>query len=657
MNKPVIRKPGSEDPAPDDLEKRLISQALLIRRTEERFLSLFSEGKLNGTVHTCIGQEWVGVAIAAGLGQNDIIVSNHRGHGHFIAWTGDVEGLTAEIMGRATGVCGGKGGSQHLHAPGFFSNGVQGGMVPVAAGLALAQSLHESDGIVVVFVGDGTLGEGVLYETLNLASKWAIPLLIVVENNGYAQSTASTQTLAGSVEARASAFGIPFAESNTWDWRRLLTDAAGSIEQVRTNRAPLLLEIKTYRLKAHSKGDDNRAPEEIGAFVQKDSLTRLLNDEPQWLPPLLSEIDHQVEQAVQLSESAPHCSLPEDLAESDPQTEWQEVHFEQAKISDILYDTFRGLLQSRPDLLMLGEDIEGGYGGAFKVTRDLSELFPSRVRNTPISEAAITGVGAGASMAGFPALVEIMFGDFLSLTFDQLQQHACKFERMYDGKVQVPLILRTPMGGRRGYGPTHSQSIEKHFLGIPGLDVVALNARWSPRRVYQTLCECISHPAVVIENKVLYTRYLDAEPPRGFRVTFSNEPLPCVRISPARGNAAITIFCYGGMLEEAERAVQDLFDDEEVLGEIICPTQLHPLNINPVLHSVRSTGRLLVAEEGPCFAALGSEVAARVAEAGVQLEAFGRLGHNDIVPSSIEAERACLPSARHIARKAMEMIS
>ena len=183
--------------------------AYLVRTVEQQLLALFSAGKLSGTTHTCIGQEMTAVALAASLDRaKDVIVSNHRCHGHYLAWTDDPDGLLAEVMGQGTGVCGGLGGSQHLSATGFFSNGIQGGIVPVAAGLAFAKKLAGSDGIVAVCIGDGTLGEGVVYETLNIASKWKLPLLVLLGNNLYAQSTSQTETLAGEICGRAAAFGI-----------------------------------------------------------------------------------------------------------------------------------------------------------------------------------------------------------------------------------------------------------------------------------------------------------------------------------------------------------------------------------------------------------------------------------------------------------------
>ena len=168
------------------IENIFYKQALLIRRTEDTFIELFSKGKLNGTVHTCNGQEFSAVALCNYLQKQDIIFSNHRCHGHYIARTGDVEGLIAELMGKQTGVCGGIGSSQHLCNDNFYSNGIQGGIVPVATGMAMAGKLKRNKAISVVFIGDGTLGEGAVYESFNLASLFKLPLLVICENNGYA---------------------------------------------------------------------------------------------------------------------------------------------------------------------------------------------------------------------------------------------------------------------------------------------------------------------------------------------------------------------------------------------------------------------------------------------------------------------------------------
>ena len=622
--------------------------AVLIRRFEERLLSLFSEGRLNGTVHTCIGQEWTAVAVMSALTADDSVCSTHRGHGHFLARTGDVAGLMAEIMGKSTGVCGGIGGSQHLHAKNYYSSGIQGGMAPIAAGLALGEKLADTGNISAVIIGDGTLGEGVLYEVLNIASRWEIPLIVVVENNGYAQSTSCAQTLAGSVKDRAAAFDISYFRANTWDWQEVLAIARTSVGYVRQKGRPAILEIETYRLKAHSKGDDNRDPEEIASFEERDFLSVLLKEMPAGIGELVRQVDAEIDAAVKQAEEAPDSDFSGLRARAANQVSWSKPSFDSGRVSEIIYETLRSSFEKDSRLVMIGEDIEGEYGGAFKVTRDLSQRFPSRVWNTPISEAAITGIGSGLALGGWRPVVEIMFGDFLTLTFDQLLQHAVKFSAIFDGKVDVPLVVRTPMGGKRGYGPTHSQSIEKHFLGIPDLDVLALNVRVSPKLVYERLFASVSRPTLVVENKILYTRFLHTDEISGFSVWISDEVFPTVRISPVAGTPDVTIVCYGGTLEDVEQAIQLAFDDEEILCEVICPTQIHPLNINPIVESARVTGRLLTVEEGPRFAALGSEIVAQVTENGVRLKSVTRIGHDAVIPSSLPRELELLPSPENI---------
>ena len=181
------------------MDEKLIEHyenAILIRQSEERLLELFAQGKLNGTVHTCIGQEFSPVSVANALRKDDFVVSNHRGHGHYISRTGDLNGLFAEVMGKVTGCSGGMGGSQHFCAHNYLSNGIQGGMVPIAAGFVFGKKLKGINDIVsVAFIGDGTLGQGILYETWNIVSKWEIPLITVIENNGIAQTTDINQTL------------------------------------------------------------------------------------------------------------------------------------------------------------------------------------------------------------------------------------------------------------------------------------------------------------------------------------------------------------------------------------------------------------------------------------------------------------------------------
>jgi len=244
-----------------------------IRRFEETLLDLFSLGKLVGTTHTYIGQEANAVGLIDHLEpERDVVFSNHRCHGHYLAFTDDAFGLLCEVMGKAPGVCGGKGGSQHLCKGNFYSNGVLGSIVPVATGIALAEKRKGSGAVSTVFLGDGTLGEGVVYESLNLASLWKLPVLFVVENNRYAQSTPVELELAGSIAARGGAFGIETAQLDTTDVEEIHEAAGRAIARVRETSEPFFLVLDTYRFSPHSKSDDQRDPAEIDERRTRDPL-------------------------------------------------------------------------------------------------------------------------------------------------------------------------------------------------------------------------------------------------------------------------------------------------------------------------------------------------------------------------------------------------
>lgn len=247
----------------------------LIRQFENRILELFSKGELNGTTHTYVGQEANAVGLISQLRDTDVVFSSHRCHGHYLARFGDSAALFGELMGRTNGVCAGRGGSQHLCRDNFYSNGIQGGYVPIAAGMAYAEKKAGTDAIVTAFIGDGTLGEGAVYEGANLASLWQVPLLIVVENNRYAQTTPIDLALAGEIGARFAAFGFTVSETESNDIIDLNPLCAESIDRVRSDQRPHALILNTYRLNAHSKGDDFRDLDEIAQWRKKDPLTLL----------------------------------------------------------------------------------------------------------------------------------------------------------------------------------------------------------------------------------------------------------------------------------------------------------------------------------------------------------------------------------------------
>jgi acetoin:2,6-dichlorophenolindophenol oxidoreductase subunit alpha len=278
-----------------------------IRRFEETVLDEFKRGVFSGTTHTYLGQEANAAAVIRSLQENDIIVTNHRCHGHFLAYGGGMRPLFAELMGKATGVCGGRGGSQHLHWRNFYSNGVQGGIVPIATGMALAEKRKGSRAIAVVFIGDGTLGEGVIYEATNMASLWNVPLLIVLENNHIAQTTPSQLTVAGSMSERFKAFGLAVSELDSSDVMQLLPVAQQAISEIRASNHPQSLILNTVRFGPHSKGDDTRSEAEVAQLKAtrdplKISAARLNETE---LATLHAEVDAEVRSAFAAALSDP----------------------------------------------------------------------------------------------------------------------------------------------------------------------------------------------------------------------------------------------------------------------------------------------------------------------------------------------------------------
>ena len=253
--------------------KKIYSTMYRIRLFEEMVLIFFSKGLLNGTTHTSIGQEADAVGILLNLDKKkDFVFSNHRGHGHFIVFTGKTDKLLFEMMGLDEGACGGVGGSQHLYNRNFLSNGIQGGMVPIAVGNALGQKLRDTGGITVVFIGDGTLGEGIVYESFNMSSLLKVPILFVIENNYYAQSTPSYLQIAGKIIDRPKAFGIDTIELTTTDVSKIYSVSKELIHSIRKNKVPKCLIINTYRFAPHSKGDDYRDKEEIERHKENDPL-------------------------------------------------------------------------------------------------------------------------------------------------------------------------------------------------------------------------------------------------------------------------------------------------------------------------------------------------------------------------------------------------
>ena len=646
-------------------------KAFFIRKTEELFLQLFKEGKISGTVHTCIGQEFTGIFASKYSTYGDFIVTNHRGHGHYISFTQDYIGLINELLGNSNGSSRGIGGSQHLYNENFISNGIQGGMLPTAAGVAFGNKLKNNNKISIAFLGDGTLGEGVVYETLNICSLWSIPIVFILEKNDISQSTSFKQNFYGDLKKRIEGFGIVYQLTSIYDIEHLDETFNKYINKARSESKPIFIEVEVGRLNSHSKGDDNRDPKSVEDIILKDPLNSfLLNNEvirTKWNEEINSIHISILENIDDKNKSHLVKILKINNDSQNDERMYQKIDTSligEKRFNDLLYEELKNILTNDKYSIIIGEDIENAnefnplpYGGAFKVTKDLSNLFPLKVKNTPISEQAISGIGIGLALNGFTSIVEIMFGDFTTLVLDQLLQHVSKFTLMYGRELQIPFIMRTPMGGFRGYGPTHSQSLEKHFLGIPGLEVISLNQLIPPSIIFKKIIKN-KKPVLLIENKVLYTKKLYEELPFGYELqVMENEyDYPFTKVSPIDGDPNVTIVCYGGILNEVLNSTKNLFSAHELLVEIFVPTDLNNCSIPNLECSLKKTKLLCIVQEGNSFGSFGSEVVSNLIKNNFKEFDLINISNNTIIPSSRELEEKVLPTSEKICKLILDSL-
>ena len=455
--------------------------------------------------------------------------------------------------------------------------------------------------------------------------------------------------MAGTIAGRANAFDIESAVVNTWDWEEFYLIAEKFIGDIRLSGGPRLLQVETYRLMAHSKGDDIRSEDEVQSFSVKDPLNIFLRslsgEEKLLIDGIRSRVDTSIERAKNSSYLDISTRITNKNSEKLTHLNWApQDKGEKKRFVQSLNEALISLMSEHQQILFLGEDIRSPYGGAFKVTKNLSDEFGTRVFNTPISEAAIVGVGSGLGLMGFSPIVEIMFGDFLTLAFDQLMNHAAKFNHMYSNQISTNLIVRTPMGGGRGYGPTHSQSIEKHFFGIPGLRVFALNKFLDPQKIFKVILKDAEGPALVIENKLMYAQYINDFAYIGFDIYESQKTIPDILIRPQSEYVDLTIIGYGGTDGLIANACESLFNNYDQVSQGLIVTQLYPFNIKDYIDLLPNGSAILIVEEGQGFAGFGAEVISQLYE---------QFPNNQFRVERVNSKAYCIPSSQPLERECL----
>lgn len=302
-------------------------------------------------------------------------------------------------------------------------------------------------------------------------------------------------------------------------------------------------------------------------------------------------------------------------------------------------------------IVIYGEDVRDPYGGAFKATKGLSEIYDNRIVNMPISEACMVGMGVGLALGGMLPVVEMMFGDFITLGFDQILNHAVKYGWVYD--VNVPIVIRLPMGAKRGYGPTHSQSLEKYLAAIPGLNVIALSVFHDPKIVYDNIFNNIVDSIAVIENKKLYAeriKTIDNDSYRDFYVQELNNygfSTFCFSLEPD-DEPDMYILSYGGMSEDCINASVDLMMEEEILADVIIISSLSPIPVRDISVMIKNKKPLIIVEEGSKTLGIGAEIAAVCIENDITTHISRVAAYDMPIPNGILLESQMIPNKERI---------
>ncbi len=604
-----------------------LRQMMEVRAFENNISELLGRAVLKGASHLYAGEEAVSVGAIAAINSQDIITSTHRGHGHAHAH-GDVQAdspqaqqehfnkMMAEVLGKTTGYCKGKGGSMHIadvEHGNLGATGIVGGNIPVAVGAALSQKLQKTGQVVLCFFGDGASNTGNFHEALNMASLWNLPLVFVVENNLYAMSVPwKKASKLENIADRACAYGIPGETVDGMDVLKVRGAVHRAVERARSGKGPTLIEAKTYRYFGHSHSDPRayRTKEEEVEWKSRDPILSLKQGmqavkmlSPEEFSELEETVSQKLEQAMDFSMASPppdpaetytDVFAPAKFTEEDyiqdkqlRQKIQQEVDIRQISYAQALQEALSEEMQRDERIFVMGEDV-GLYGGAYGATRGLWEAYGDwRVIDTPISEATIAGAAVGAAMTGMRPVAEIMYVDFTPLAMDQIANQGAKNRYMFGGRTRVPMVIRTEGGAGRAIAAHHSQSLESLWTHFPGIHVVMPATPYDAKGLLKAAIR-EDNPVMFIEHKMLY-KTKGPVPEEDYVIPFGVADIK-------RQGADISLVTYSRMVIRALEAAE-ILADEGIDVEVIDLRTLNPLDLESITRSVQKTGRLVCVSE------------------------------------------------------------
>lgn len=651
----------------------LYEQMVRLRQFELAAQKNYKAGRMPGFIHLYIGEEASATGVCAHLRSDDWITSTHRGHGHALAKGATAKAVMAELYGRATGCCGGRGGSMHLfdRSVGLFgTNGIVAGGIAAAVGVGISAKARGTGGVGVAFFGDGAVNHGAFHESINFATVQQAPVIFVCENNLYATATPfASATKNISVASRAAAYGLPGVEVDGNDVLAVWQAMRVAVERARTGQGPTLLEVNTYRLVGHHEGDPlvgtYRTQEELDAWTNRCPIQRF----GQWLreaghaddaalTEINSRVQSEIDAAVAFAEASPQ---PNPATANDhvlahpinPAVALAPTAVGRAMDKnwlDAVRDGIAEEMRHNPHILYLGEGI-GERGGAFAHSKGLWQEFGGRrVMDTPISELAFTGAAAGASATGCRSVADLMFIEFLFEAASQVILQMAKWRYMSNGQMATPVVLRAAMGAIKNAGPHHSGCYYPIYAHVPGLIVVVPSNPADAKGLMKTALRA-SDPVLFLEHKLLFGS--KGPVPEG------EHYIPFGVANILREGNDLTLVSCGEYVNRCVTAAKELAK-LGIACEVIDLRTIVPLDTQTILTSVAKTGRLLVVDEAHPMCGVGGEIAALIMEEAFdELDApVGRL-HPDPVsqPFSPALEDAVVVSVSKIVAAAQALVA
>ena len=597
------------------LYKKLLKPRLI----EEKMLILLRQGKVSKWF-SGIGQEAISVGITAALDKEEYILPMHRNLGVFTGRDIPLHRLFSQWQGKKTGFTKGRDRSFHFGTQEFNIIGMISHLGPqlgIADGIALANKLKKNGKVTAVFTGEGATSEGDFHEALNVAAVWDLPVLFVIENNGYGLSTPTNeQYRCENLADKGIGYGI---ESYVMDGNNILEVYFKILElkaALIENPRPILLEFKTFRMRGHEEASGIKyVPQELmDLWAEKDPISNyksylericVLSEEEDSKIKLALKTEIDEHWAITQSEPDIIANLEEELNDVYHPYDFElfesSNEVENIRVVDAISNSLRQSMERHDNLVIMGQDI-AEYGGAFKITDGFVAQFgKDRVRNTPICESAIVSAGMGLSINGFKAVVEMQFADFVSTGFNPIVNLLAKQHYRWNEKADV--VVRMPCGGGTQAGPFHSQTNEAWFTKTPGLKVVYPAFPFDAKGLLNTAIND-PNPVMFFEHKQLYRSIYQDVPINYYTIPFGKAALL------KEGNE-ITVISFGAGVHWALGVLEK---HPEISADLLDLRTLQPLDVDSIIASVKKTNKVIILQEDTLFGGIASDISAMIME-------------------------------------------